>query len=277
MKHKIPTLACIPALLFSAHITNAKESATVSKPDAVIEKSTNARTLVMESIEAHGGKDKWYNNGLLEFRWKYHMSDKGPKAIIDTTQTLDPKTLAVKHKVTGKDITFGMINGEVWMSPKDAKFMPTARFWSLTPTYFLGIPFVFNDPSANFEQLKDTIDFEGKSYTQVKVTYNQDAGDSPDDYYVLLIDPTTKVTRGAYYTVTSKLRVGPNDPGPAKFISLDKLQDVNGVKLASGHRTFNMKDGKILDQMRFTEVSGVKYLPAGSVDFSIPDKDLIIK
>jgi len=32
-----------------------------------------------------------------------------------------------------------------------------------------------------------------------------------------------------------------------------------------------MEDGKIGEQMRFTEVSGVKWLPEGSVDVSVPE------
>ena len=59
------------------------------------------RQLVMDSIAAHGGTEKWYGNGQLQFRWKYHMSDKGPEAVVDTVQTVDPKTMAVVHEVEG--------------------------------------------------------------------------------------------------------------------------------------------------------------------------------
>lgn len=231
---------------------------------------TNGRALVMESIAAHGGTEKWYGNGQLQFRWTYHMTDRGADAVVDTVQTVDTKTLAVKHEVVGKDVTFGMNNGVDWIRPKDAEFMPPPRFWALTPTYFLGIPFVFNDENANFAILPDTMEFEGKDYTQVKVTYNKEAGDSPDDYYVLLIDSETKLTRGAYYTVTSNL-LGRDQVGPPKFISLDDLQDIDGVRLAGGHRTFEMPEGKIGEQMRFTEVSGVKWLPKGTVDLAVPE------
>ena len=228
-----------------------------------------ARELVMQSIEAHGGKDKWYNSGQLQFRWTYHMSDKGPDAVIDTVQTVDPKTLAVVHEVEGQDIRFGMNAGQAWILPADAKFRSHPRFWSLTPLYFLGIPFVFNDSNAKFEKLPEQMEFEGKKYTQVRVTYNKKAGDSPDDFYVLLIDPDSKLTRGTYYSVTNKL-VAANGPGPIKFLSLDNLKDVDGVLLASGHRTFSMKDGKIDKPMRHTDVSQVKHLPENSVDLSIP-------
>jgi len=163
-----------------------------------------------------------------------------------------------------------MNNGQAWIHPAEATFMPPPRFWALTPFYFIGIPFVFNDPNANFEKLAETMEFEGGQYTQVRVTYNKSAGDSPDDFYVLLIDSKTKLTKGTYYSVTSKL-VAPNGPGPIKFISLDKLKEVDGLLLASGHRTFSMEHGKIGGQMRYTDVSGVKHLPENTVDLSIPE------
>ncbi|QTN31526.1 hypothetical protein HZ994_04020 [Akkermansiaceae bacterium] len=229
-----------------------------------------ARRLVMESIEAHGGTERWYGNGQLQFRWKYHMTDKGPEAVVDTVQTFDPGTMAVMHEVEGKDIRFGMNGGVFWIRPEAAEFSPPPRFWALTPIYFLGIPFVFNDPGASFELLPETMEFEGKESTQVKVTYDMSACDTPDDYYVLLIDPETKLTRGAYYIVTSDL-VAKDGIGPPKFITLDDLQDVGGVKLAGGHRTFSMENGKLGEQMRFTEVSGVKWLPKGTVDLGVPE------
>ena len=271
MKQILPLIAA-GSMSFLA-VSCSEKSGVATEEKAVV---NEGHQLVMESINAHGGTEKWYNNGLLQFRWKYHMSDRGPQAIVDSTQTIDPASLDVVHEATGKDIKFGMSGGKAWISPKGATFMPPVRFWSHTPFYFVGIPFVFNDENANFDLLEDTKAFEGKDYTQVKITYNQNAGDSPDDYYVLLIDPDTKLTKGAYYTVTSKL-VAPNGPGPAKFISLDNLQDVDGVKLSSGHRTFTMEEGKITNQMRFTEVSGVKFLPRDSVDLSVPSEDLIIK
>jgi len=240
------------------------------RDDTGVDSENNeTRDLVMESIAAHGGTEKWYGNGQLQFRWVYHMTDRGPDAVVDTVQTFDPKTMAIVHEVPESDTRFGMNDGEFWIRPEDAEFATPPRFWALTPIYFLGIPFVFNDPGANFELLADKIEFEGKDYTQVKVTYDQSAGESPDDYYVLLIDPETKLTKAAYYIVTSDL-VAKDGPGPPKLITLDDLQDVGGVKLAGGHRTFKMEDGKIGDQMRFTEVSGVKWLPDGTVDLGVP-------
>jgi len=104
-------------------------------------------------------------------------------------------------------------------------------------------------------------------YDQVKITYNAGSGDSPDDHYVLLIDPETKLTRGTYYTVTNKI-LGRDKVGPEKFLTLDDLTNVSGVLLASGHKTYSMTNGIIGEQMRFTEVRDVEFHPEGTVDLS---------
>ena len=243
---------------------------TEDKFQTEISLASPAKKLVLESIAAHGGMTKWHNNGLLAFRWTYHLEDKEPKVVVDTVQTVDPVSHSVVHEVLYSNIRFGIDNNKHWISPINAKFSPPHKFWALTPYYFIGMPFVYNDSNANYEQLEETIAFEDQDYLQVKITYKSGTGDSPDDYYVLLIHPKTKLTRGAYYTVTNKL-VAANGVGSAKFITLDNLQNINGVLLAGGHRTFRMVDGKITEQMRYTEVNNVKFLPRGSVSFSEPE------
>jgi hypothetical protein len=98
------------------------------------------------------------------------MSDKAPEAIVDTVKTVDPSTMAVVHQVEGKDVSFGMNAGTGWIRPERAEFTPPPRFWALMPFYFIGIPIVFNDPNADFEIQADGMEFEGKGYSQVKVT-----------------------------------------------------------------------------------------------------------
>lgn len=232
-----------------------------------------AKNLLQESIKAHGGIEAWRSNGVLKFQWIYHISDKGK--VVDTTQQVDPVSMSAKHSIANSEGKFGFVDGEYWQYPADLNFNPPPRFWTLTPIYFLGIPFVFDDDKTNLEILSDKKEFNKKQYTQLKITFEKSAGDSPDDYYVLLIDPETKLTRGAYYTVTSPL-VNKTGKVVEKFISLDNLKDIKGLKLSSGHRTYRMDAGVIGDQMRYTEVKGVEFLPRAGVDFSASKEAKII-
>lgn len=226
------------------------------------------RKLLDESIAAHGGMEKWHDNGLLTFRWQYHMTDKDK--IVDTISIVDPTSLDVVQTAQDSDILFGQSEGKTWIFPKDAEFTPPPKFWALTPFYFIGIPFVFDDPGVTATLLPETIKFEGRDWPQVKITYSEDSGDSPDDHYVLLIDPETKITRGAYYTVTNPL-VYDGGELVEKLITLDNLQDVNGVQLAHGHITYSMTKGMVDHQMRHTKVSGVQWLSRDTADLSVPE------
>lgn len=268
-------LPSIPLALFVV-IGVACSSKPKTNEDVAESTDNLGKTLVMESIEAHGGKEAWYSAGLLQFRWRYHMSDLGPTAIVDTLQVIDPQGLNVVHEVPGGETRFGWNSGESWIMPKDASFSPPPKFWALTPIYFLGIPFVFDDPNARFELLPEVIPFEGNYFSQVKITFTAEAGDTPDDTYILLIDPVSKITRGAIYTVTSPL-VAPDGPTDPKLITLDDLKSVGGVLLARVHRTYSIDDTLVGDQMRFTEVSEVEWLERGSVDLGIPEGALVIE
>ncbi len=241
--------------------------ASCSSSKKVSEETLNGRSLVRASIDAHGGIDAWRKSGALKFRWIYNMSDLGK--VVDTVQIVDPVSMDAIHTVPGTDQSFGHRAGQYWASPSASNFAPPARFWTLTPFYFIGIPFVFDDDNANFEILSATKTFQGQEYIQVKVSYEQGVGDSPDDYYVLLIDPNTELTRGAYYTVTSPL-VNKTGEIVEKFITLDDLSDVNGLKLAGSHSTYTMQDGVIQEKLRSTEIRDTQFLARGEVDFSIP-------
>ncbi len=265
---KIPfsiQLAGLLGIFFA--LTSCDSKQTTAAP----EKPSPGKQLVMESIAAHGGIEKWRSNGLLQFRWTYHMTDRGATA--DSIQTIDPLNFAAVHTVPGTDTSFGRAtDGRYWIHPADAQFMPPVQFWALTPVYFLGIPFVFDDDQISFELLPETKSFEGKEYPQVKLTYADTAGESPDDHYVLLIDPDTKLVRGTYYTVTNPL-VYKGGPIVEKFLTLDNLQEVDGLKLAGAHRTFAMPDGEIAtEQMRYTDVSQVSFVDRSTIDFTPPEE-----
>ncbi|MDB4265510.1 hypothetical protein N9891_02030 [bacterium] len=264
----LTTISALTALSTVFALTSCKSG---ESSDSAAKEDSPGKQLLAEAIDAHGGIEKWRDNGLLKFRWTYHMTDRGAGAVVDTVQTVDPVSLAVVHTKPDSNISFGRTaEGKYWVNPPETKVAPPVQFWSLTPTWFLGIPFVFDDAQINAKILDEPKAFEGKDYTQVKLTYNSTAGESPDDYYVLLLDPETKVVRGAYYTVTNPL-VYKGGPVTPKFITLDNLQEIDGLMLAGGHKTYSMTDGVIGDQMRYTDVSEVAFIPRKGFDFTPPE------
>lgn len=231
--------------------------------------SDSGKELLRKAIQAHGGIENWRKGGVLHFRWKYHMTDRG--VVVDSRQTIDLSSFEAVHTIPDSETRFGRnADGQYWVYPEEGSFAVPIPFWTLTPIYFIGIPFVFDDEQVHAQLLPETKAFQGKEYLQVQVTYEPGAGDSPDDLYVLLIDEETKRVRGAYYTVTNPL-VYSSGPLIKKFITLEDLVEVDGVLLANRHLTYSMTDGVIGDQMRSTEISEVHFVAPEQVDFEVPD------
>ena len=250
--------------------SEAQIDARVSKAKAHLQQTEGGK-LLWESIEAHGGLGRWFSNGLLKFRWVYNMTDKGAK--VDTTQIIDTWSSRAVHTVNGgkEKVTFGWDGKEAWSEPKDAKIMPPPIFWALTPYYFVGVPHVLADPGTKHVKLPETIAFQGKDYDQVKVTYEQGTGESPEDYYIVLIDKDSHLVKAVRYIVTSKV-VTNGKPSPEKMLTYEGWHDLSGVLFPTSHDSYKMTGNTVGEKIRYAEVSEAEFLGQADVSFSDPAK-----
>lgn len=205
--------------------------------------ASEAGRQVLASIDAHGGLVAWYGAGPLGFRYTYTRLDSlgqpdSTQGALDTRQSVDLwRARAVHTLAADSTVRFGWTGAEAWTLP-DAEAVPTdARFWSLTPYYFVGLPFVLGDEGVNLE-VADTLTVEGRLAEQVRVTFDAGTGDAPDDYYYLLLDPETKRLRGIRYVVS----YAPFNPDgghtPETIMLYDGAQTVGGATVQEGFRSF---------------------------------------
>ncbi len=263
------------SILLALTLIGAAEPYSTASPeqvDARVEDSkkrleqTEGGKLLWESIKAHGGQKQWFSNGLFFFRWTYHMDDAGLTK--DTSQTIDTWSARARHEGHGdlEGITFGWDGKKAWISPEDADLGFPASFWALTPYYFVGVPHVLADPGTIHEKLADQISLDGNNYDQVKVTYKSGTGESPDDYYITLIDPQTKLVKGVRYIVTSPLVLKGRKP-VEKLLTYEGWHKVSGIFLPKSHRTFVMDGDIIGKQIRSAEVSDARFLGEQKISF----------
>ena len=104
----------------------------------------------------------------------------------------------------------------------------------------------------------------------MKVTFNQSAGDSPDDYYIVLLDPETRLVAGMRYIVTNQL-VYPDAPAAEKLLTMEGFQAVGGLLLPTSHRTFAMDGDTVGDLMRSAEALEYKWLERSEADLDAPE------
>jgi len=143
---------------------------------------------------------------------------------------------AVHTSADQEGVTYGFDGKDAWHAPADVKPSVSPRFWSLTPYYFVGLPFVLADEGINFEPMPDA-EWEGTSYQKIKVTYDAGTGDADGDYYVLWINPETMQVDALNYIVSYPGFFKDGGHLPEKLMVLDGKVEVEGITLPTGYTT----------------------------------------
>ncbi len=197
---------------------------------------------VWQSIEAHGGLRRWFENGALQFRFDYQPQNGGTRR--NTFQTVDQWSARSVHELgKGKEkVLFGWDGKQAWVSPDTAEIDINPRFWSTTPFYFVGLPFVLADEGINHELL-DPQTLEGKDYDLVKITYADGIGDAPDDFYVIYIDQETKLMGALRYIVSYPGHYPDGGHSDEKIMKIIGLSGIEGIQIPTGYHTYWWKEG----------------------------------
>ncbi|MCB9506571.1 MAG: hypothetical protein H6697_02760 [Myxococcales bacterium] len=238
------------------HDVEARVAAAAARLQA-----TPAGRVVWAAIEAQGGLQRWYANGPLEFRFTYTPVG-GTRPPTDTRQLVDTWSARAVHTVVDRpELRFGWDGQQAWVSDGTAELSTNPRFWSLTPYYFVGLPFVLSDPGVRLDDA-GTWSFEGVDWVLVRATFEAGTGDAPDDYYVGLFDPTTSRMRGVRYVVSYPGFFPDGGHSPEKLMMFDGEQTVAGVVLPTSYRTFVWSDGAVTDEVvTNTTLSEVAFRP----------------
>ncbi len=216
------------------------------------------------AFEAHGGLAKWKSYGGVEF----DLSWVGAKGMKKDHQLFDLRSR--DGLITSQSYSLGASNGEVWIKPNPAALGGTPpRFYMWTPFYFFGMPFVFGDPGVNRESLGKK-SFQGQEYDALRVTFQKDTGDTPDDFYVAYVDPATGQLKLAAYIVTyPPLRKGkPIDELEKHAIIFQEWQEAGGLRVPKVAPFYLWKneniEGEPLGTLEFSNVRFSEKTPAAT-------------
>ncbi|WKN41744.1 DUF6503 family protein [Tunicatimonas pelagia] len=220
--------------------------------------SSNAGTFVWQAIEAHGGLTQWFSNGPLAFQFNYQPLDGStPRNTYEVADYWSARTRHQRIDTTGE---YGWTGTQAWIHPADTEMPYNTRFWSLTPYYFVGIPFVLADEGTNFELLGEQT-YQDRVYDAVKITFGENVGDAPDDYYVVYIDRETKRVDVTRYIVSYPGYFPDGGHLPEKFMAWIGHQTVDGITLATGFDTYWWKGEQPAEHITKIAVSRVEFTP----------------
>jgi hypothetical protein len=234
---------------------------------------SEAGKLIWKSIEAHGGLERWFANGPLFFRFDY--SPIGDRTVRDTYNLVDTWASRARQELADdRDRAFGWTGEQAWFAPKSEPLEKiNARFWALTPYYFVGMPFVLSDPGVKLE-MKGTAELHGETHQVVKATFAEGTGDSPDDYYTVYIDPETGRFGGLRYIVTYPGFFPDGGHSPPKLMVYNGEQTVDGITFAETAPAYkwNKEEGERGEKVTEISISDVEFRPeTPDAAFDVPE------
>jgi hypothetical protein len=179
-------------LIFSCESDKSKleQKRTDSTRAATAVKSVYPKD-VLKVFDAHGGLDSWKPFKTLSFA-------------IPKTDTLETHTIALysrKDKISMPQLSMGFDGSQVWLLDEDESYKGDAIFYHNIMFYFFAMPFVLADEGILYAET-EPLEFEGKSYPGIRISYNSGIGRSPKDEYFLHYDPETFQMQWLGYIVT---------------------------------------------------------------------------
>jgi len=222
---------------------------------------TEAGKIVWQAMEAHGGLDKWFENGPLSFHFDYVPLDGSTRR--NTYQTIDTWSNKARHQnVADRSQEFGWTGEKAWKKVKDSTAFPfDMRFWALTPYYFLGQPFILDGEGVQLEKLADKT-HKNVSYDAIKVSFTEGTGDAPDDYYVLYFGKEDHKLAVIRYIVSYPQYFPDGGHLPEKLMELQGTTIIDGIELATGYHTHWLtEDEKAGEHITTITVSDIEFSP----------------
>jgi hypothetical protein len=182
---------------------------------------------LQEVFAAHGGLDKWSQMKSMT----YVMEDQ------ETITDLKTRDIVVKAPTH----TIGSKGGKVWIAQDSAAFPEArARFYHNLIFYFYAMPFLMADDGIIYSDVAP-LEMDGISYPGIKIGYEANIGDAPDDNYLLYYHPETKKMTWLGYTVTYGKD---SESDKYSFINYNKWQEINGLLLPEELTWYKVEDNK---------------------------------
>lgn len=218
-------------------------------------------------LEAHGGKSTWDAMNTLTYT-KVLEDDKKEE------HTVDLKTRKSLIEVKGK-YKLGHDGADVWVSPHRDSFPGRSpRFAHNLLFYFVAVPFVFTDPGVNVEDA-GMVESGEEKYHLLKVTFEANVGDAPEDRYNMYIDPKTHKVDFITYSVTYFDKTRATNYYALKYDWVDG----NGLLVPEKYRGYKWENEALGDQRYESILASGRYEKTKKADefYAIPEGAFVDK
>lgn len=198
--------------------------------------------IVQKMVEAHGGLAPWHNAPSVSFESAIQFAQAEGPLVSRVTVEQGRRRLYMDFPGTEMRLAW---DGEKAWSENWALPMPP-RFYANLQYYFLNLPWLALDPGVNLERTGPArLADDPTEYVEVKMTFDAGVGDTPDDYYALLIDPESGRLAGTRYIVTYEAILPEGvERSPEQTLVYDEMTTVDGLVVPTGYTVY-APDGSV--------------------------------
>jgi len=230
----------------------AVESIDYSETELDVTTSTYPES-ISKVFQAHGGIDTWKEMQTLMFTM---AKEDGKEETLTDLHNRKSLIKMPKHSI-------GYDGKNVWLHGKDTtSYKGNPKFYYNLMFYFYAMPFILADDGIIYEDVKP-LDFEGKSYPGIKISYESGVGESPEDEYILYYDSDTNRMAWLGYTVTYFSKEKSKE---FHFIKYSSWQNVNGQILPKTLTWYNYENN-----MPTTKRNDVEFLDVRLTEMKMKD------
>ena len=206
------------------------------------------RSVVARMIKAHGGLERWRSAPTVSF--EAALLPPGESSPLVHRVTVEQRSRGAYLNFPEMDARISWDGEKAWSENWQGPFPP--RFFSLLSYYFMNLPWLTADPGVNLsEPGRGKLWDDPTEYITVKMTFESGVGDTPDDYYILYIDPNSYRLRAAELTVTYAAVLPPDVDVMTEVIVYEEFATVDGLAVPTKSSIFGTDRSPIAS---FTEV-----------------------
>jgi hypothetical protein len=204
--------------------------------------SQEATEMADRMIAAHGGMATWKDAPTISFtdEFRFGTATEGMPSQVTVEQGRRRAYIDYDGISDGLKMHLFWDGEKCWTENWQ---MPTPpRFLALLNYYFLNLPWLVKDKGVVLgEPGREKLPNDSTEYISMRMGFESNVGDTPDDYYVLLIDPETYRLHGCKYIVTYKDALPEGvASSPEHLLIYDELVDVDGLKLPSHYTIYDL-------------------------------------
>lgn len=249
----------IPLLLLAVFMLQCTES---QKSNPSTENTSNKDTISDSRaiVEKGHQKGEFLTNEALGF--DFELTFRG-KIRAQAKQYLSTTTDYIRFDYTdGKQLIFD--GNEVMLKP-DTTVMKSARFDVFTWSYFFALPYKLSDPGTHWEELEDKT-VNGITYDVGKLTFGENVGDAPDDWYIIYSDKKTHLIKAAAYIVTFSKDAEKAAQNPHAIV-YNSYTSLEGIPLSNDWSFHNWNETEgWTDTLGFASLSGFEFLSREQIE-----------